>query len=146
MAHLISGPYPVGALLLSTLIYVDLSLFIDSATVQSVDAGWSLPAGATLEDVVLDVGTAVVLASATAVSIKVGTSGDDDAYLTSTSLLATGRTAAAGAVGTRTPATDTALKIKITADVDLGDDEVTLISAGKVGLRINYRLDQRMFA
>ena len=128
------------------LLFLTLAEFTAAATSQSVDAGFSLPAGCTLEDVIVDVDTALVLASATALTLKVGTSSDDDAYLTATSVLATGRTAASGAAGSRTPSTAQALKLKLTSDVNLGDGTVTSLTAGKVAVRVRYREDRRAFA
>lgn len=146
MATHVNGPNPVGALLLSVVLVLTLADFLDAATSQSVDAGWSLPAGATLEDVILDVDTALVLSGATSLGLKVGTASDDDAYLAATSVLATGRTAASGAAGSRTPSADQALKLKLTSDTNLGNGTATLITAGKVGVRVSYRLDPRVFA
>ena len=74
------------------------------------------------------------------------TSSDDDAYLTATSVLATGRTAASGAAGSRTPSTAQALKLKLTSDVNLGDGTATSLTAGKVAVRVRYREDRRAFA
>jgi len=141
-----AGPHPVASLSLEVLLFLTLAEFTAAATSQSVDAGFSLPAGCTLEDVIVDVDTALVLASATALTLKVGTSGDDDAYLTATSVLATGRTAASGAAGSRTPSTAQALKLKLTSDVNLGDGTVTSLTAGKVAVRVRYREDRRAFA
>jgi len=140
------GPRPVAAPSLEVLLFLTLAEFTAAATSQSVAAGFSLPAGCTLEDVIVDVDTALVLASATALTLKVGTSSDDDAYLAATSVLATGRTAASGAAGSRTPATAQALLLKLTSDVNLGDGTVTSLTAGKVAVRVRYREDRRAFA
>jgi hypothetical protein len=140
------GPRPVASPSLEVLLFLTLAEFTAAATSQSVDAGFSLPAGCTLEDVIVDVDTALVLASATGLTLKVGTSSDDDAYLTATSVLATGRTAASGAAGSRTPSTAQALKLKLTSDVNLGDGTATSLTAGKVAVRVRYREDRRAFA
>lgn len=146
MATHVAGPLPAGAPLLSVLLFLVLADFTAAATSQSVDAGWSLPAGATLDDVILDVDAALVLSGATSLTLKVGTASDDDAYLTATSVLATGRTAASGAAGSRTPSADQALKLKLTSDTNLGDGTDTLLTAGKVAVRVLYRMDARAFA
>ena len=146
MPPLQDGPRPVASPSLEVLLFLTLAEFTAAATSQSVDAGFSLPAGCTLEDVIVDVDTALVLASATALTLKVGTSSDDDAYVTATSVRATGRTAASGAAGSRTPSSAQALKLKLTSDVNLGDGDATLLTAGKVAVRVRYREDRRAFA
>lgn len=140
------GPFPVASPALEVFLFLTLAEFTAAANSQSVDAGWSLPAGSTLEDVIVDVDTAMALSGATSLTLKVGTSSDDDAYLTATSVLATGRTAASGAAGSRTPSAAQALKLKLTSDTNLGDGTDTLLTAGKVAVRVRYREDRRAFA
>lgn len=119
--------------------YVDHTELTANSTSQTIDLGQSLPAGAVLDEVEVQVLTAFVRASATSATVKVGHASDDDAYATAVNVLATGRSIPGGAAAERTPTAAKPLKALITADQNLGNGTITSFTAGRLVVRAWYR-------
>lgn len=128
----------VGRPLLELTFGLSLTDFTAAATSESVALG-SIPAYAVVEKVALETMEAAAHPTASAVAVEVGITADPDAYVTSTSILATGRTSTGGA-GTTTPTAAVPLLAKVTADANLGDGTDSSFTAGLIAVRVWYRV------
>jgi hypothetical protein len=114
-----------------------------AATTQTIDL-FTVPANAIIQDVFIEIPTLLADAgSISAVTLKIGNSGDDDAYFTATSVFTGGtqtRQAAAGA-GPLVLAAQTTVQCVFTATgANFGDGSTSDLDAGQVVVTMTYRI------